>query len=543
MVGDTGILGRDFNSTIFDLPKRLAEGRPDHVVVRTLSGQKFTAAELWSRILSVATGLKELDLPLGSRIGVMLENRIEMVELYFAVPLAGHVFVPMNTGWRGRTLEHIIMDSHPAVLVTNPRRAPELDRAAAAGALEPIAFLVDQEGEEVGEGTGDNGRRFDDLRASGRLEDLRAEVARPEELIMLLYTSGTTGASKGTMLTHRSCLWMAASASSTAGYEAQDVVHSCLPLFHANALLCGLTGALLHGASFVLSPRFTVRGFWNEVTAVRATHTALLGSMIPLLTAQEPRPEERAHALKVAYCAPLPERVSAFEERFGVKCAATYGLTDANILTCRKPDDSDLQSCGVASPDWELRIVDPWGRPVALGKVGELWARPRLPYISSLGYWQNPSATVDLWRELWVNTGDLLKMDDEQRYHFVDRKKDAIRKGGENISSAEVEEAVTSHPAVAEAAAFAVPSALSEDEVMAVVTLVDGASLQPQDLFEHCVRELSFFAVPRYIEIADALPRTENHRVRKAELRQTGVTGRTWDAGPLTRRRLEGLHS
>jgi crotonobetaine/carnitine-CoA ligase len=260
---------------------------------------------------------------------------------------------------------------------------------------------------------------------------------------------------------------------------------------------------------------------------------------MPLLVARDPGPQDRDHGVRVAYCAPLPEDLPRFEQRFGLKCASTYGLTDANILTVRPADDSGVRSCGISSPDWELALVDDADRPVAPGAVGELIGRPKRPFIASSGYWRNPQATTELWRNLWCHSGDLLRQDEDDRYHFVDRKKDAIRKGGENISSFEVEEVLLTHPEVAEATVFGVPSDLAEDDVMAVVVAVAGVELQAEKIFAMCTRELPFFAVPRYIESAAELPRTENHRVRKAELRARGVTSRTWDAGPITRRRID----
>lgn len=527
-----GVLGEHVDLTLPALVRDLAERTPDRVVVRSLDGQARTAKELWRNVRSVAGGLADLGVRPGDRVATLLDNSVELIELFFGVIYAGAVFVPMNTAWRGPSLRSILEDSEPSAVVVPAARAAEVAELVERSC---VLMLSGDPGTERGDAV------LADVMRKALGVDVPWYDPAPRDLAMLLYTSGTTGASKGNMLTHRSCLWMAATASSTLSYTEEDVVHSCLPLFHANALLCGLLGALLSGATFVLSPRFTASRYWEEVASCGATQTALLGSMIPLLLAQPERPAEHEHQIRVAYCAPLPERVSVFERRFGLKCAATYGLTDANILTVREPDDSDVQSCGVASPDWELQVVDDDGRELPRGQAGELRARPRQPFIASLGYWRRPAATVELWRDLWVNTGDILYQDEQGRFHFVDRKKDAIRKGGENISSAEVEEVIGSHPAIGEAAVFAVPSDLAEDEVMAVLVVKDGADVSYDEVFQYCARELPYFAVPRYLELAEELPRTENHRVRKAELRKAGVTRRTWDAGPVTRRRVDDL--
>ena len=529
-MADGGVLGSHFESTIPSVLRGLAETAPDRTVVRTLEGESLTAEDLWRRAQAIAGAFADLGAAPGERIAVSLPNCLEMVEAFFGATLAGCAFVPLNTAWRRRSLERILDDSEPVILISDDIHLDELAEYARGLSEAPRVVLVGDgsaEGDVIG---------YEELRAGGAAAP-EAEI-EASSLGMLLYTSGTTGLSKGNMLSHRASLWMAATAAQTLGYSAEDIVHSCLPLFHANALQCGLLGSMLGGAEFVISPRFTPSGFWAEVRDCRATHTALLGSMMPLLAARPPADHDREHSVHTAYCAPLPEGLAQFEERFGLKCASTYGLTDANIFTVRPADDSGVRSCGVTSSGWELELVDDSDLPVRPGEVGEMVGRPRLPYIASSGYWGKPEATTELWRNLWCHSGDLLREDEEGRYHFIDRKKDAIRKGGENVSTFEVEEALLTHSAIAEAAVIGVPSELSEDEVMAFVVLTETGEATAAEIFALCARELPFFAVPRYIELIGELPRTENHRVRKADLRERGVSERTWDAGPVNRRRV-----
>jgi crotonobetaine/carnitine-CoA ligase len=449
----------------------------------------------------------------------------------FAATLLGGVLVPVNTALRGGSLTYVLRDSEPAALVVHDDQLRDARQYARTASPNPQIVVVGDAPLGPGE------TRFGSLGASGA--GLTPPSLRAEQLALILYTSGTTGMAKGNMVSHRASLWMAATAAATMGYAADDVVHTCLPLFHANALQCGLIGGLWSGAETVIAPRFTASGFWEQVRDAGATHTALLGSMMPLLTAQPAGSRDRDHRVHTAYCAPLPEDIAGFEERFGLQCASTYGLTDGNIMTVRPPDSSAVPSCGVASPDWEVALLDDEDMPVASGHLGELAGRPRLPYIASSGYWRNPQATTELWRNLWCHSGDLLRQDAEGRFLFIDRKKDALRKGGENVSSVEVEAVLLSHPDVASAAVFGIPSALSEDEVMAVIVRIPGSPLTPEEIFAVCARELPYFAVPRYIEFAQVLAQNESHRVRKSALRARGVTESTWDAGPVTRRRFE----
>jgi crotonobetaine/carnitine-CoA ligase len=531
--GGGGVLGPHFHTTIPGVLRNLAETAPDRALVRTIAGESSTAAELWGRAQSIAGALAELGGRPGERIAVDLPNGLEMIEVFFGATLAGCVFVPLNRAWRRRSLERILADSEPAVLVTDASHLDEMKDYAGSQPGGPQVVLVGAAG------TDEDAVEYAALRARS-LPPPTVEVGATS-LGMLLYTSGTTGLSKGNMLSHRASLWMAATAAQTLGYAQADVVHSCLPLFHANALQCGLLASMLSGAEFAVSPRFSASGFWGEVRDCGATHTALLGSMMPLLASRPPAAQDREHSVHTAYCAPLPEDLEHFEQRFGCKCASTYGLTDANILTVRPADDSGVRSCGVASDDWELALVDDSDLPVGPGEVGEMVGRPRLPFIASSGYWRKPDATAELWRNLWCHSGDLLRQDEQGRFHFVDRKKDAIRKGGENVSTFEVEEALLIHPEIAEAAVIGVPSELSEDDVMAFVVRTETGEVTPQEVLTLCARELPFFAVPRYIEFIGELPRTENHRVRKADLRERGVSERTWDAGPLNRRRVEEM--
>jgi carnitine-CoA ligase len=528
---DLGVLADRFDATLSSLIGDLASTRSDKTILRMTDGYSRTAAELWRDARSVAAGLADLGVRSGDRVAVMLPNSPAMVNSFLGTTLLGAIFVPMNTAWRSNSLAHVLGDSEPAAVIVHAAHVSQVRPHLSA--LTPIPPMIVAGTSELG---------AEEVSFAQLLETEPAApggLPRAEDLASLLYTSGTTGRAKGTMFTHRASLWMAATAAATMSYTAGDVIHTCLPLFHANALHAGLVGALWSDAEVVIAPRFTAGGFWEELRDAGATHTALLGSMMPLLMSRPAGTRDRDHHVHTAYCAPMPENVAAFEARFGLKTASTYGLTDANIMTIRLPDSGSDRSCGFGSPEWDLALVDDNDLPVPAGEIGELVGRPRLPYIAASGYWRNPEATTELWRNLWLHTGDLMRQDEAGRFYFLDRKKDALRKGGENVSSVEVETVLLNLQSIQAAAVFGVPSELSEDEVMAVIVPVPGSELTPEEVFAECARELPYFAVPRYIEFAEELPQTGSHRVRKAELRARGVTDRTWDAGPVTRRRFE----
>jgi crotonobetaine/carnitine-CoA ligase len=323
------------------------------------------------------------------------------------------------------------------------------------------------------------------------------------------------------------------------GFAPGETSYNCLPLFHANSLLVTLMAGLPRGATTVFGERFSASGFWDEVKSSGATIISLLGSMVPILWNRPPAEDDSDNRVRVALAVPTPpiSLHEAFEERFGLTLASLYGMTDIGLpIGTPCGVESPPGTCGIAHPDWECIVADEHDEEVPHNVAGELLVRPRKPFTMQMGYWRNPEATVETWRNLWFHTGDVLVRDDVGWFQYVDRKKDAIRRFGENISSFEVEMVVQTHPAVAEVAVYAVPAELSEDEVMAAVVLEPGMTCTPADLAAHCEELLPYFAVPRYVEMFSELPKTQTAKVQKEQLRERGVTPSTWDAGPRGKR-------
>ncbi|HEV2369478.1 MAG TPA: AMP-binding protein, partial [Acidimicrobiales bacterium] len=286
--------------------------------------------------------------------------------------------------------------------------------------------------------------------------------------------------------------------------------------------------AVLSGAHAVIGRHFSATRFWMDAHDHGATVISLMGSMAPILWKQDPSALDRDHRVRLAVVAPTPKYVTEFEARFGLRCTEMYGLTDVGLplgipAGARRPG-----SCGRPTPPWQCAIVDDEDNVLPVGEVGELVLRPRRPWAGSLGYWEMPEATVEANRNLWFHTGDRMRSDEEGWFYFVDRKKDAIRRSGENISSFEVEQVILGHPAVAEVAVYPVPSDLAEDEVMAALVLHPGAELDLEQLLAYCGQMLPPFALPRFVDVLAALPKTETQKVQKEALRQSGVTPTTW---------------
>jgi crotonobetaine/carnitine-CoA ligase len=229
--------------------------------------------------------------------------------------------------------------------------------------------------------------------------------------------------------------------------------------------------------------------------------------------------------VRFAFCIAVPGTIQRqFEERFGVRLIDGYGITEGGQISYSPYDAPKVGSCGVPVPLYEVELHDEHGSPVPTGEVGEIVVRPRRAGVCMDGYLNDPVATLAAFRDLWLHTGDLGRFDDEGHLYFVDRAKDAIRRRGENISSVEVELAASRHAAVAEVAAYPVPSELGEDEVMLAVVVRDGEQLSAEELLAHCRETLPRFAVPRYIRFVDSLPRTPTQKVAKYRLRAEGIT-------------------
>jgi len=351
----------------------------------------------------------------------------------------------------------------------------------------------------------------------------------PGDVGVIIFTSGTTGPSKGVRCLHGQLFWWGVNTGWNLELTADDVLSTCLPLFHTNAV-SAFVQALLVGAELHISPRFSASRFWSRLVEAEATVTFLLGAMVRILAEGPPGQHDRGHRVRIALSPATPADLhESFRERFGVTLLEGYGSSETNHVIGLLPEEQRPGWLGRALPGFDAIVADELDQPVPQGEPGELLLRADEPFSFADGYEQMPEKTVDAWRNLWFHTGDRVVADAEGNLRFVDRIKDSIRRRGENISAYEVEEAISAHPAVAEAAAFPVPSEMAEDEVMVAVVLHDDSRLQPAELVAYLEPRLAAYAIPRFMDLVGALPHTENGKVKKTELRARGVTDLTWD--------------
>jgi crotonobetaine/carnitine-CoA ligase len=444
------------------------------------------------------------DIAAGDRVAMMSENRLELLELILGCAWIGAISVPINTASRGPQLEHILNNCGARLIVHETAQAELFD-----GCAQPTW-------------------QFDALPAAGEL--VPPHPVGPGDIAAILYTSGTTGPSKGVRCPHGQLYWWGILVSDSLRIAENDVLYTCLPLFHTNALTA-FVQALVSGATYVLGERFSASRFWARACESRADVTYLLGAMVSILMARASEPIEREHHVRVALAPATPARLfDQFRERFGVQLVEGYGSTETNCaIAAPTPSDGRGGYMGTVRPGFHARVVDDQDQSVADGTPGELVLRHDEAFSFADGYHGMPDQTVRAWRNLWFHTGDRVVRDADGWYRFLDRSKDAIRRRGENISSWEVEQVLVEHPAVQSVAVFPVPSPLGEDEVMTAIVLEPGTQATPQELIAHAEPQLPYFAVPRYVEFVDALPLTENGKVRKQVLRERGVTPATWD--------------
>jgi crotonobetaine/carnitine-CoA ligase len=463
----------------------------------------------------------------GDRIATMCENRLELFELIMGCAWAGAMIVPINTASRGAQLEHILGNCGAGLLVLDSGHLEAFASLRSRGSVERAWVLPPVDG-PTADLVAVPGWSVDEVPEAG--QPVAAHPAGPGDIAAILYTSGTTGPSKGVRCPHAQFYWWGVLVSEMLRIVEGDVMYTCLPLFHTNALNA-FVQALVSGATFVLGERFSASRFWARVGEADADVTYLLGAMVSILMTRPPEPVEREHHVRIALAPATPVRVfDRFRERFGVQLVEGYGSTETNCpIAAEDPAAARSGYMGTVRPGFHARVVDELDQTVPDGTAGELVLRHDEPFAFADGYWAMPEETVRAWRNLWFHTGDRVVRDADGWYRFVDRTKDAIRRRGENISSWEVEQAVLEHPAVSSAAAFPIPSDLGEDDVMTAVVLEPGEALTPEDLIEHCRPLLPYFAIPRYLEFVSELPLTENGKVRKQVLRDRGLTPATWD--------------
>jgi len=468
-------------------------------------------------ICRAANWFTRLGIRKGDRICVYLPNCPEFLYIWLGLSHIGGVLVPINVNYKEKEAGYILRHSECVAVVGSSETLNVVESLRPN--LPDLKYAISI-GNKV-----NNGGTLDFASFSEEKPELMSFTSVSEDDVSsIMYTSGTTGPPKGVLVTHRAYVYGGQGYTYWADITDTDRLFTCLPLYHANAQYYSTMGSLAAGASLVLVDRFSASRFWDQIRDCGATIFNFIGAMLVILMKQPESSQDRQHQIRLAYGTPAlePELQEYIEKRFGMIVLAGYALTECIFGTIQPLDGvRKPKSIGLPRyhPDFknDIRVVDEQDREVPAGEVGELVIKN--PTVTP-GYFRDPEETRKVLKNGWLHTGDNAYQDEDGYFYFVDRKKDVIRRRGENMSSLEIEEVLNAHPKILETAVIGIPSGLSDEEIKAYVIVKPEHVVEPQEIFEWCEQRLARFKVPRFLEFRESLPKTPTHRVEKYKLRQ-----------------------
>ena len=495
--------------TINDLLARNVLQNPDKPYV-FFKDKTVTYGELDLLSNKVANTLISLGVRKGDRVSIMLPNNLEFLYIMFGCFKLGAVIVPLNTALSTDEVKYVINHSESVVLLTDSQFISRIHSIRADLDLLKTIIVVSDEKPE------DDLLLFSDLIQESSSEKPGA-VVTGEDNLSIIYTSGTTGKPKGVVLTHSAYESAARAWNESIGIRGEDRPLSVLALFHINAQLYFAIGAMDINTGFVLEEGFSSSRFWKRAVETDATVSCLPGNALVMLDNMPESEMDTKHKVRIMIAAYTPvDLYRKFEERYHLDIIEGYTLTESPSALFNRPGDVKIGSIGKPMSGVDAKIVDDEDNELPVGEIGEIVLKG--PAVMK-EYFKNPEATSETLKGGWLHTGDLGKKDDEGYFHFSGRKKDIIRRGGENIGAQEVEGVLNAHPKIAESAVIPVPDRVRNEEIKAFIILKPGQELKPEEIMEHCIERLAEFKVPRYIEFVDSFPKTAKMTIKKHELR------------------------
>jgi crotonobetaine/carnitine-CoA ligase len=505
----------------------------------TFGDRTWTFGETHETVRAIARGLRELGVQKRESVGMLLHNSANFVFSWYACTLVGAVFVPINPSYTGYMLEYVLGDANTRGLIIDRDLAPALATlsAEALARLQWVAVIGGTEDLSLPQGPA----LYLDYAALPQFKGPDPEIPTDfRDLQSIMYTSGTTGPSKGVMLPNAHFFGSSMTFLRALAMDRDDVLFTPLPLFHGLASRLGVLPALMVGAHVIVAERFSASKYWQQVTECGASVSHCMFTIPPILKAQPPGPWDKAHKLRAMFNANSdPE----FERRFNVRLVEAYGATETGLTIYTAWPERKVGSCGKAHEDWEIALVDDNDLAVSEGEVGQVVARPRRPWIMMEGYINKPVETLRTTRNLWYHSGDYARRDADGYFFFVGRLKEHIRRRGENLSAFEIERIISNHADVAECAAVAYPAADGEDDIRCVIVRRVGSTLTAPELMDWLQPSMPPAMLPRYIEFVAVLPYTPSQKVEKYKLIEDGLAADAWDrkaVGYKTVRELAG---
>ena len=500
---------------------RWAAEKPDETFAVFRDGATWSWAHTRDETRRIAAGLRAVGVEQGDHVATFLPNCREAALIWYALNYLGAVYIPLNPAYRGSLLEHTVGTSDARLIVVHADLVPRL--ADIDRALLTQAIVVGGDAADVGLET----RPWEELFAHGGDPGEPDHPIEPWHDQGIWYTSGTTGPSKGVLSSYLHSYSMF-------GPDTWPFVTSAdrwlvnLPLFHLGGT--GLWNAmLLRGGTVAFVERFRTPDFWPAVRDMEATCCFLLGTMAAFLESQPPASDDADNPMRLMFQVPVVEDVPAFAKRFGVEVRAVYNMTEINMPIYSGPTPTLHNTCGTLRPGCDVRLIDDDDLEVPIGAVGEFAVRSDVPWSMNHGYYKMPDATARAWRNGWFHTGDMGSRDAAGNFFFHDRKKDAVRRRGEFVSSLELEIEICAHPLVATAAVIGIANHYAEEDVMAVIQCAGTEALDPAELLGWLRSRVAHFMLPRYVRQVTTFPMTPTEKILKTVLRDEGVTPDTWD--------------
>lgn len=517
--------------TIGNVARFQAEAIPNVKAIVT-EDDSYTYRQLNDKANAYAVGFSALGIERNDTVCIFMDSCPEFIFVVYGLSKLGAVWVPVNTDYRGEWLAMAFEDSLAKTLVTDSKYLKKVEELASTN-FSTVVVRFEGEPKKL---HGVKTLGFDSLENNPTTEHSNLGISYGDTNAVT-WTSGTTGRSKGVMLSHNNWLISAESSQTTSFFREGDVVYNCLPLYNAGSWTANVFRAHYAGVTLAFDGHFSVSEFWNRVRLYGATHTMSVGSMGVFLWNQPEREDDADNTLRNAMMVPMPEDlIEPFKTRFGMDYifSHSFGQSEAQVVLTPAVDGKlgHKPNClGVENPWIEITLLDDEDQPVPIGEVGEVCVRPRQPYTIFNGYFNAPEATTRAFRNLWYHTGDLARRDEEGDYFFADRKADFIRYGGRNVSSVQVEGVLRRHPAVANVAVFGVVSKEleSEAEIAAAVKLEEGQNATAEEIARYVNNNAPYFFVPRYIDFVDDFPTTPNGKIQKYKLRDQGLSETVWD--------------